>query len=190
MLFRSTQGLVACEVEGDRRARLFYRRNGAVESESAPLRLFLLLEGEDWLKGWKGETEIVPLDGNASFNRLARFADLKQLEDAKAFLQKQSGKTPSASDAPYLYINDPVHQHLLLSGQTHFLGLTFSDLRRMQLDIETYCQSGFEFPNPARESDRITAIAMSDSTGWERLISGKEFDEAEMLRELDRKSVV
>ena len=179
-----TQGLVACEVEGDRRARLFYRRNGAVESESAPLRLFLLLEGEDWLKGWKGETEIVPLDGNASFNRLARFADLKQLEDAKAFLQKQSGKTPSASDAPYLYINDPVHQHLLLSGQTHFLGLTFSDLSRMQLDIETYCQSGFEFPNPTRVSDRITAIALSDSTGWERLISGKEYGEAEMLREL------
>ena len=181
-----TPGLVACEVEGDGRARLFYRRNGAVESESAGLRLFLLLEGDEWLKGWKGEAEIAPLAGEAPFNRLALFADLKQLEDAKAFLQKRSAKTSSASDAPYIHLNDPVHQHLLLSGQTHFLGLTFSDLRRMQLDIETYCQAGFEFPNPARESDRITAIALSDSTGWERLISGKEYGEAEMLREMVR----
>ena len=62
--------------------------------------------------------------------------------------------------------------------------MAFRDLKRLQLAIETYCQPGFEFPNSARESDRITAIALSDSTGWERLISGKEFDEAEMLREL------
>jgi DNA polymerase elongation subunit (family B) len=62
--------------------------------------------------------------------------------------------------------------------------MAFGDLRRLQPAIKTYCQPGFEFPNSARESDRITAIALSDSTGWERLISGKEFDEAEMLREL------
>src|SRR3990172_6896673 len=179
-----TPGLVACEVEGDGRARLFYRRNGAGGSGSGGLRLFLLVEGDEWLKGWKGEAEIAPLAGEAPFNRLALFADLKQLEDAKAFLQKRSAKTSSASDAPYIHLNDPVHQHLLLSGQTHFLGLTFSDLRRMQLDIETYCQAGFEFPNAARESDRITAIALSDSTGWERLISGKEYGEAEMLGEM------
>ncbi|MBM4298802.1 MAG: DNA polymerase II, partial [Deltaproteobacteria bacterium] len=65
-----------------------------------------------------------------------------------------------------------------------FLGMTFRDLKRMQLDIETYCQAGFSFPNPARESDRITAIALSDSTGWERLISGRELGEAAMLKEL------
>ena len=56
--------------------------------------------------------------------------------------------------------------------------MTFRELKRLQLAIETYCQPGFQFPNSARESDRITAIALSDSTGWERLISGKEFDEA------------
>ncbi|MBI2230842.1 MAG: DNA polymerase, partial [Deltaproteobacteria bacterium] len=77
-----------------------------------------------------------------------------------------------------------MQQYLLLSGKTHFLGMTSRDLKRMQLDIETYCQAGFEFPNAARESDRITAIALSDSTGWERLISGKEYGEAEMLGEM------
>ncbi|MFQ5539830.1 MAG: DNA polymerase domain-containing protein, partial [Candidatus Binatia bacterium] len=42
------------------------------------------------------------------------------------------------------------------------------------------------FPNAERETDRITAIALSDSTGWERLISGKEYGEAEMLIEMVR----
>ena len=69
------------------------------------------------------------------------------------------------------------------TGRTHFLGMTFGDLNRLQIDIETYCQS-FNFPSAARENDRITAIALSDSTGWERLISGKEYGEAEMLHEL------
>ena len=32
--------------------------------------------------------------------------------------------------------------------------------------------------------DRITAIAMSDTSGWERLISGKDYDEAQMLAEM------
>ena len=57
--------------------------------------------------------------------------------------------------------------------------MTFRELKRLQLDIETYCQSGFNFPSAAPgESDRITAIALSDSTGWEQLISSKEYSEA------------
>jgi DNA polymerase elongation subunit (family B) len=144
----------------------------------------MLLAGDDGLKGWKGEAQIEPLAGSGAFNRLALFPHLKQLDDAKAYLQKTTGKTPSAGDAPYWYFSDPLHQFLLLSGKTHFLGLTFRDLKRLQLDIETYCQAGFSFPNASRETDRITAIALSDSSGWERLISGKEMDEADMLREL------
>ena len=142
--------------------------------------------GEGWIKGWKGELSVEPLRGDAPFSHLISFPDLKSLEAARSYLQKISGKGSSVPDAPYLYISDPVQQYLLLSGKTHFLGMTFGDLRRLQLDIETYCQSGFEFPNAGREADRITAIALSDSTGWERLISGKEYGEAEMLYEMVR----
>lgn len=182
----STPALIACEIEGLDRIRIFSRQGGLTRSDSAPFRPFLLLEGDGWLKKWKGEAELEALAGGGAFNYLALFPDLNQLEEAKAYLQQKSGKNPSAPDAPYLYMNDPVHQYLLLSGRTHFLGLAFGDLKRLQIDIETYCQPGFEFPNPARESDRITAIAMADSTGWERLISGKELDEAEMLRAVVR----
>ena len=182
----STSGLIAFEIEGIDRIRIFYRQGNLTLSESVPFRPFLLLEGEGWLKGWKGEMEVESLEGSGAFSRLAFFPDLKQLEGAKSYLQKKSGKNPSAPAAPYLYISDPVYQYLLSSGKTHFLGLTFGELKRLQIDIETYCQPGFEFPNPTRESDRITAIALADSTGWERLISGKEYDEGEMLWEMVR----
>jgi len=180
----NTAGLIAFEVEGADKVKIFSRDGAATRTENQPLGPFLLLEGEAGLKGWKGEAKIETLSGKGAFNRLALFPDLNQLEDARSHLQKQTGKSPSATDASYWYFSDPLHQFLLLSGKTHFLGMTFRDLKRMQLDIETYCQAGFEFPNAARESDRITAIALSDSTGWERLISGKEYGEAEMLGEM------
>jgi len=74
----------------------------------------------------------------------------------------------------------------MLTGQTHFLTLPFGSLHRMQLDIETYCTGGYEFPSAARAEDRITAIALSDNTGWEHVISGKALTEAGMLQELVR----
>jgi DNA polymerase elongation subunit (family B) len=182
----TTPSLVAFEIEGSQRVRIFRRQGESTVSQSEPFQPFLLLEDDGWLKEWNGEAKIERLAGDGAFRHLALFPSLKELEAAKAHLQKKSGKSPTAPDAPYLYFNDPVQQYLLLSGRTHFLGLAFGDLKRLQLDIETYCQPGFEFPNPAREFDRITAIALADSTGWERLISGKEWDEAAMLRELVR----
>ena len=180
----STPALIAFEIEGANQVKIFSRDDKQIVTASAPFEPFLLLEGDADLKGWKGEAKIETLSGKGAFNRLALFPNFKQLEDARSHLQKKTGKSPSAIDAPYWYFSDPLHQYLLLSGKTHFTGMTFSDLKRMQLDIETYCQAGFEFPNAARESDRITAIALSDSTGWERLISGKEYGEAEMLGEM------
>jgi DNA polymerase I len=180
----ATPGLIACEIDGADKVKIFRRDGDATLIETAPFQPLMLLAGDDGLKGWQGETQIERLAGSGAFNRLALFPDLKQLDDAKAYLQKNTGKTPSAGDAPYWYFSDPLHQYLLLSGKTHFLGMSFRDLKRLQLDIETYCQAGFSFPNAARATDRITAIALSDSSGWERLISGREMDEAEMLREL------
>jgi DNA polymerase I len=178
-----TPGLIAFEVQGDTVA-IFSRDGDAIRSQTVPFQPFLLAVGDDALAGWKGEAKIEPLAGQGAFNCLVLFPDLQQLDDARSYLQKQTGKTPSAGDAPYWVFSDPLQQFLLLSGKTHFLDMAFHDLRRMQLVIETYCADGFTFPDPVRHSDCITVIALSDSTGWERLISGKESDEGEMLREL------
>jgi len=178
-----TPGLIAFEVNADKIA-IFARDGDCTRSKTMPFQPFLLMAGDDGLAGWMGEAKIEPLAGPGTFNRLVLFPDVKQLDDARFYLQKKTGKPPSAGDAPYWYFSDPLQQFLLLSGKTHFLDMTFRDLRRMQLDIETYCADGFTFPNASRDTDCITVIALSDSTGWERLISGKESDEPEMLREL------
>ena len=75
---------------------------------------------------------------------------------------------------------EPAQQYLTVTGRTLFKGMAFEDLRRMQVDIETDCSEGYEMSNPER--DRILAVAVSDSTGWEKLIMND--DEAVILREL------
>jgi DNA polymerase elongation subunit (family B) len=179
-----TPGAIAYEIAGAAGVNVFCRDGDMLRSEAVTFHPFMLLEGDEPLSGWKGDAQIDTLAGGGAFNRLALFADLQQHDDARFYLQKKTGKSPSAGDAPYWHFSDPLQQFLLLSGRTHFLGLTFRALKRLQLEIQTYCPSGFNFSNAARDTDCITAIALSDATGWERLITGKEFGEAEMLHEL------
>ncbi len=181
-----TLGLLAFELEGSEKIRVFRRQDNRVVSQAEPFSPFLLLADPDLLKNWKGESEIIPLDGPVTYRWLARFPSWALAGKARDHCQKASGRTPTAPDAPYRFLNDAVLQFLLLTGKTSFLGLAFSDLRRLALDIEVFTAEGFEFPNAARESDRIIAIAMADSTGWERVISGHDMSEPEMLAECSR----
>jgi len=181
-----TPRLLAFELEDEDKIRVFRKEDGGVVSEVFPFTPFLLLKDDTLLKGFKGDAQIQPLKGSGFYRFLALFPSWSQVVSAKNYLQKVSGKSPSAPDAPYRFLNDAVHQYLLLSGQTSFLELSFSELKRLQLDIEVYCGEGFEFPKAEREGDRIIAIALSDSTGWEQVISGRELSEPEMLQALVR----
>lgn len=182
----ATPAVVGVEMEGNRHIRIYSRSSSAVVSTTVPFEPFLWLTSDDRIAGWKGHCRIEPLSGTGKFRRLVRFPDVESLESARSYLQRKSGKGLGASGVQYLYLRDPVQQYLLWSGTTHFLGMRFDQLVRMQIDLEVYRTAGFEFPNPLREGDRITAIAMSDSSGWERLISGRDHDEAEMLEEMVR----
>jgi DNA polymerase elongation subunit (family B) len=64
--------------------------------------------------------------------------------------------------------------------------MAFEDVRRMAVDIEVTTAPGFEFPNAARESDRIIAIAIADSAGFTTVLSGAEMSEADLLAECGR----
>ena len=182
----ATPHLVAFERSGESEICCYVREGGRLTTRRVSFRPFLLLASTDLLKGHGGAVEVEALAGEAPLRYLARVPGWGDLQKLRAHVQRVSGKTPAAPDAPYRFFGDPVHQYLLLSGQTHFLGLAFEELKRLQLDIETYCAPGFEFPNAERETDRITAIALRDSTGWERVLSGRELDEATMLQELTR----
>lgn len=181
----ATPGLLAFEREGDAAMRVFSRRGGKTESSVDLFTPFLLLADAQLLKTSPGKYDIEKLAGEGFYTSLVLFPNWSELEKVKAHLQKVSGKAAGAPNAPYYFLNDPVAQHLMLTGQTHFLGMAFAQLKRLQLDIETYCTEGFEFSNPGRPGDRIIAIALSDHTGWERLIAGTDLSEPEMLEECE-----
>ena len=182
-----TPGLLAFEIEGDNQIRVFVRtETGGTTSSLRPFRPFILLASTDLLTGWAGGYDVEQLEGDGLYRFLILFQSWGDALKARAHLQKATGRLQTAPDAPYLFFSDPIQQDLILTGQTHFLTLPFGTLRRMQLDIETYCTGGYEFPSAARAEDRITAIALSDNTGWEHVISGKALSEADMLKELVR----
>jgi DNA polymerase I len=163
-----------------------YSRDAAGRPGDEPFRPFLFLTDPDLLKGFKGEAAVIPLDGEGAYRWLAEFPSWTQCSKAREHCQQLSGRAAGAPDAPYRFLSDPVQQFLLRTGRTSFLGMAFQDLRRMAVDIEVTTAAGFEFPNAARESDRIIAIAIADSRGFTTVLSGAEMGEAELLRECGR----
>jgi len=178
-------GLVAVEhapAAGGDRMVLFRRSGDRVTSEEVPFRPFLWLESAATLDGFAGPHETEPLAGDGALRALARVPTWKALDQALAWLRKTTGLGAGDARAPYFVLQDPVQQFLMDSGRTLFQGLTFGGLRRMQLDIETQTEEGYEFSNPDREGDRILAIGLADSTGWSGTIDGSRLDEPAMLR--------
>lgn len=177
-----TEGLLAIEPVGEDRMRCFRRANGGgVESADEDFRPFAVVAEAAFLERSGLACDIEALEGNGPLRFLALFGSWKDLEGARRHLQKVTGRNPSAADAPYLAPGDPVHCHMLLTGRTLFKGMRFDELRRMQVDIETATSPGFDFPNADREGDRIVAIAMSDSTGWEEVLLDPGLSEKALL---------
>jgi DNA polymerase elongation subunit (family B) len=177
-----TPGLVAFEPEGSV-ARVYRRWGDAVTRVDEPFRPFLLLADPDLLAGFKGDAEVSPLDGAGALRWIAVCPDWTQAMRARDHCQEAAAR---GAGAPYRFLPDATHQFLLRSGKTSFLGMSFGELRRLALDIEVTTTPGFEFPNAARESDRIIAIALADSRGFVSVLSGRDMSEAEMLAECSR----
>jgi DNA polymerase I len=180
----STEGIVAVEPAGEETMRLFFREGRGVRTSEEPFVPFLLIEDQGLMKDFERPFRIEPLSGSGAFGFLALFSSWGDCQKAKTHLQQKSGESSSSQTAPYLFLSDPVHQHLLLTGKTLFKGLHFGDLHRLALDIETACTPGYEFPNPQRKEDRIISIALMDNRGHSEVLFGKEMTEKEMIETL------
>jgi len=182
----ASRGLVAFDA-GDQSVRVLARtEGGALAASDQPFRPFLLLSDPDLLKGFKGDAQILPLEGDGAFRWIAECSAWSAALKARDHCQRVLVRDAGAPDAPFRFFADPVHQFLLRTGRTSFLGMRFEDLRRMAIDIEVFTAPGFEFPNAAREADRIIAIAMADSSGFSTVLSGARMSEADLLAECSR----
>lgn len=143
--FDPTSGIVAVEFSGPNLAQVFVRQpDGSTRCDAVPFAPFL----------WTSEPE-GSLVGTLPLNHTETFSSWTEFQAART----------EKKGLPVFALADPVQQYLTTSGRTLFKGLTFEDLRRLQLDIETSATEGFEFSSAER--DPLTAIALSDSTGWE-----------------------
>jgi DNA polymerase I len=177
--------ILAVELADDRTVRLFLRgEEGGLEIKDEPLRVFLLLEDASLLQGMRGGGTLEPLSGHNPYRFLALYPSWSECLRARDHLQRRTGQPPSDPQAPYLFVSDPVHQHLLITGQTLFKNMAFRELHRMALDIETACAPGYEFSNPEREEDRILSIALMDNRGHAEVLFGREMSEPQMLQAL------
>ena len=177
----STPFITAVEFDGKNVMEVFFRKANEVLSKKETFNPFILLEDTSYMDDWDGTFEAKRLKGESHYKYLVFLETWSDLQLLLKFFKKITGATPASLNAPFSYLNDPVHQYLLISGRTLFKDMSFDDLVRLQLDIETYCAEGFEFSNPHREEDRITVISLSDSSGWEYVISGREHSEKKML---------
>ncbi len=96
------------------------------------------------------------------------------LTGASARLGKEITTLNSLDD---YYQVAPVEQYLMQAGRVYFHDLTFSDLHRLQFDLETTSLSS--------EHGRIFMIAVRDSRGFEKVLEApKAEDEAQLIRDL------
>lgn len=181
-----TEKIVAVEYDGDAGMDIFIRENEAIRIRREPFSPFLLVDNRLSVEGIDGITEIIPLSGPHELKYLVHYAHWKKRDAILRLLRDRTGSAAQSPDAPYLDLADPVHQHLLMSGKTLFKGMSFDEIHRLQIDIETYCDPQYEFSNPDRDSDRITLIAISTNRGFEHVIPGDTMDEETMLREMVR----
>lgn len=186
LLFGKNQdeGLVAVEHVEHRNTGdevvLFFRREGKIRQEHESFEPFIIANSAA-LTGCPEKYRPVALKGAGWLDTCAFFRTWREAYKAKMWLTKATGFSAGAPDAPYLYVNDPVQQYLLMSGRTLFLGMKFEELNRMQVDIECFTTEGYEFCNAEREGDAIIAIALSDQSGWVEVLPATEMSEKDML---------
>ena len=164
-----TPGLVAVEADADQ-VTVYRRTPDGVTVERADFLPWLVCEQQLDLPGAEWTPLVGP--GYAFLAHFPRWPD---------FLDGRQRLVDGGID--HLAYNDRLRQYLMQSGRTLFKGLTFDDLHRLQLDIETVGLS------PEADDARILLVALSDNRGWSAILEGDEPDIflqlSEALRERD-----
>ena len=146
----ASEGIVAVEFVAPDRVHIYRREGNKTVSEEVVHKPF----------AWA--TEPLPGDarelaGENAFRFTVAFDGAAEFSKAKATYKRE-----------LFALNDLAHQYLLQSGRTLFKGMAFEDLRRMQVDIETFIGVDGAMSDASR--DPLLAIALSDSSGWEEIL--------------------
>lgn len=174
--------IVALHPVGPGAIRLYRRRSPTeVVTEDVRVHPFFFLSDVDLLAGFpRDRFQFQALDGAAFFRYLVVFPDRHSYFDALRHVERTTETEKQRPDEVYLP-GSPEQQYLMQTGRTLFKGMDFSDLVRLQLDIEVYSPEGF--PQATVPEHRVILVALSDSTGWNRLVGAPGMTEEAVLRE-------
>ncbi len=177
-----SERIVALHPVGPAAMRLYRRRSlTEVETEDVRVHPFFFLSDVDLLRGFpRDRFQFQELAGAGFFRYVVAFPDRNSYFDALRHVERATETEKSRPDEVYLP-GSPEQQYLMQTGRTLFKGMAFEDLKRLQLDIEVYSPAGF--PQATVPEHRIILVALSDSTGWSRLVGAPGMDEADVLRE-------
>lgn len=149
--------------------RLFIRENGAISTQEERFRPWLLsdmritMPDVEW-RELKGE-----LEGRRMLKYIASCPDREAFDNLRRALRDEHREILAYGSLP--------RQYLMLSGKTLFKGMTFEDLHRLQIDIETSTLT------PDQQGAQILMVALSDTRGYEELLEGDEKATLERLNE-------
>ena len=180
--------VVAAYQTSETTIKIVKRIDSATVTEERKFYPFFFLKDSSLLKEFGKKFWDVKLADNNYYQHLCIFrkwsdmrAALRRVADNLHIDTGEASRDYSKIEEVYVKL-DPVFQFLMQTGITLFKDMEFAELRRMQLDIETF--SKFSFSVASRQDDRIILISLSDNSGWEYVIDGREKSEAEMLTEL------
>ncbi len=166
--------IVAVEPKENGIADIYIRNGDKVICKEVVFHPFILLQDNYFLNLFEGTYETVTLKGNEYFRFLVSFPNLKAYSSALKYLKTSTGYSASSPNSPYRIFSDLQQQVLMQHNMRLFRGMNYSEIRRLQFDIETLTTSGYDFPNAKREGDKIIVISLSDNTGWEKYLLADE----------------
>lgn len=189
-----TPGIVSVTARPDGTATVWRRDGGRVVRETEAFDPWFLARSPEVLEPLGRSVVELPreasvpdgalaayrrLEGDNHYQLLVRTRRWSEVQDLLVRAYNRGGGAPAETLRDLrgeVYARSPVEQYLIATGRTYFKSLTYDDVRRMQIDLETTDLSS--------SHGQIFMIAIRDNHGFSRLLDGAP--ERDLLEELLR----
>ena len=189
-----TENIVGVIPHDDFSVMVYFREDGTIKQYVKPSWSFFLTneDGEAEVRKhhapeWKRDGHVVRKLEDHAHGVYNRVIMSKSRKNNRA-LQKELSK----EGIPYLTVGSAATQYMLQTGQTLFKGMDMTQIRRMQIDIETLSFDG-KFPNAEDPTNEIFIISVSDNHGYRKVLhTGKPgtMEDETYIRFPDEKSML
>ena len=183
--------IVAVQAHSNSLVRIYKRSGDLVAYRDEEFYPFFHLSDKRFIENFPDKFWIKKLDGNSFYQYLCAFPSVPILWDAVNYVLRKLTKEfktnyNSYQDTEHIFLRPDMNtQYLIQSGKTLFKGMKFTDLHRLQLDIETYSKD-YRFSRADKKDDRIILISLSDNRGFETVLGGKNVSEKKLLQQCIR----